>query len=65
MSPISRQVYQLEKLITKILEIKTVIDGTIGDHSPTPVVLAMRAQIILIKIQLNEFFDRFCLMDFR
>ena len=57
MSPISRQVYQLEKLITKILEIKTVIDGTIGDHSPTPVVLAMRAQIILIKIQLNEFFD--------
>ena len=57
MSPISRQVYQLEKLITKILEIKTVIDGTIGDHSPTPIVLAMRAQIILIKIQLNEFFD--------
>lgn len=57
MSPISRQVYQLEKLITKILEIQTVIDGTIGNHSPTPVVLAMRAQIILIKIQLNEFFD--------
>ena len=57
MSPISRQVYQLEKLITKILEIQTVIDGTIGNHSPTPVVLAMKAQIILIKIQLNEFFD--------
>ena len=56
MSPISRQGYQLEKLRAKILEIQTVIDGTIGNHSPTPVVLAMKAQIILIKIELNEFF---------
>ena len=57
MSPISRQVYELEKLRTKILEIQTAIDGSIRDHSPTPVVLAMQAEIILIKIHLNEFFD--------
>ena len=57
MSPISRQVYQLGKLRTKILEIQTAIDGSIRDHSPTQFVLAMQAEIILIKIHLNEFFD--------
>ena len=54
MSPISKRAYQLELLKLRILEIKTVIDGTIGNHSPTPLVLAMKAQVILIKNYIDE-----------
>ena len=54
MSPISKRAYQLELLKLRILEVQKVIDGTIGNHSPTPLVLAMRAQVILIKNYIDE-----------
>lgn len=54
MSPISKRAYQLELFKLRILEVQKVIDGTIGNHSPTPIVLAMRAQVILIKNYIDE-----------
>ena len=54
MSPISKRAYQLELLKLRILEVQKVIDGTIGNHSPTPLVIAMKAQVILIKNYIDE-----------
>ena len=54
MSPISKRAYQLELFKLRILEVQKVIDGTIGNHSPTPLVIAMRAQVILIKNYIDE-----------
>ena len=54
MSPISKRAYQLELFKLRILEVQKVIDGTIGNHSPTPLVIAMKAQVILIKNYIDE-----------